>query len=320
MEKEIRINRINLLITKKCNLRCRMCDYRLSSFFLKEITFSDIINIIDQGKALGMKQLEISGGEPMVRKDIYDIISYATSQGIQVLIMTNGVLIGENEAEKLVQAGLNGIVISLEGNQEINDQIRGAGNYEKAINAIKYLKVYSDRIKIIKVGITVSKYNYQVIYPFTKFLFDDIGINAISYNAFNKDMLLERSYQQRNMEFDMKEEDIVELKDELEKIIMYSKYQEGEFPPESYMNKIPAYFEKKSMVPKHGCMSPMTGCCIDSSGQIFGCWSDGRIMGNILDNNLEDILLSEKYQKFCTDAREKRCNGCLSACFMNVHD
>ncbi|WP_455717595.1 radical SAM protein [Anaerosporobacter sp.] len=317
---EIKINRINLLITKKCNLRCRMCDYRLNSFFLKEITFSDIIKIIDQGKALGMKELEISGGEPMVRKDIYDIISYATSQGIQVLMMTNGVLIGEKEVKKLIEAGLNGIVISLEGNQDINDQIRGVGNYERAINAIKYFKEYSNQTNIIKVGMTISKYNYKVIHTFTKFLFDKIGINSISYNAFNKDMLLERTYQQRNLEFDMKEENIVELEEELEKIILYSKCHEGEFPPESYIKKIPDYFQKKTMVPKHGCISPMTGCCIDAAGQVFGCWSDGRIMGNVLENSLEEILLSEVYQIFCKDARERRCNGCLSACFMNIHE
>lgn len=318
----IKLNRINLLVTKKCNLRCRMCDYRISSFFQKELTFSDIIKIIDQGKALGMKQLEISGGEPMVRKDIYEIISYATSQGIQVLMMTNGVLIGETEVKKLIEAGLNGIVVSLEGYQEMNDQIRGKGNYEKAINAIKLFKEYSNEIRIIKIGMTISKYNYKLIYSFTKFLFEEIGINSISYNAFNKDMLLERTYKQRNLEFDMKEEDIIELEEELEKIILYSKCHEGdlEFPPESYLKKIPDYFKKESMVPEHGCFSPMTGCCIDPAGQVFGCWADSRKMGDILENDLEKILLSDVYQNFCKDARERRCVGCLSACFMNVHE
>ena len=73
----LNLKRLNLLITKRCNLHCRMCDYRLRSYFVKEIKYEKIEELLCEAKSIGVNQLEISGGEPMMHKDIYKIIKYA---------------------------------------------------------------------------------------------------------------------------------------------------------------------------------------------------------------------------------------------------
>src|SRR5690606_12895269 len=158
---KVSIKRLNLLISKRCNLHCRMCDYRLGSLFTKELTIDQIKDLIHDAVDLGLEQLELSGGEPMLYKDIYKVIEYGKSFGLKIMMMTNGVLIGEDEVEKLVFSGLQGVVISLEGFEEINDKIRGLGNYEKAINAIKGFQKQKKHMDFIKVGITISQYNYR---------------------------------------------------------------------------------------------------------------------------------------------------------------
>ena len=72
---DVKLERINLLITKECNLWCRMCDYRMFREDSRELTFQQIQSLIGDARDLGVKQLEITGGEPMLRSEVYDIAS-----------------------------------------------------------------------------------------------------------------------------------------------------------------------------------------------------------------------------------------------------
>lgn len=319
MDNEFNLKRLNLLITKRCNLHCRMCDYRLTSFFVKELSFDRIISLIDEASDMGLKQLEISGGEPMLRERIYEIIAYAASIGLKTMMMTNGVLIGKEEAKRLVDSDLNGVVISLEGWEEMNDAIRGKGSYKKAVSAIGYLKEWEDRLDFIKVGVTISKHNYLSIFPFTKYLFEELGINAISYNPFNKDMLMKANFENRKNEFVMEADFSGSLKNQLEMIIEYSKKIKGEFPPENYLRKIPGYFEGVSMVPNRGCTQPLEGCTVDSGGSVYPCWGESVLMGNLNESALKDIVASERYVNHCSRVAAGKCKGCLSACYVDIH-
>ncbi len=268
---------------------------------------------------MGLGQLELSGGEPMTRKDIFDIIALSKTLSLKTLMMTNGVLIREEEAAMLVDCGLNGVVISLEGFEELNDKIRGQGSYKKAIEAIKHFQKYSAKMDIIKVGITLSKYNYRFIFQFIKYLVEQIGVKIISINPFDGKMLFERNLEKRRNEFEISKELIPDIQEELEKIISYSKEAKVDIPAEDYLLKIPKYFEGEKMVPVSGCPDPSYGCSIDSNGGVYPCWGDPVLLGNIKEMSIKDILISNQYIEFCKAAMNGKCKGCLSACHSQIH-
>lgn len=316
---KIKLKRINLLVSKHCNLRCRMCDYRLNTILTKQLSLEQITDLLRDAACLGLELLELSGGEPMTRKDIYQIVEFSKKLKIKTLMMTNGVLIGEEQTDNLLESGLSGVVISLEGYEDLNDNIRGAGSYKKAIAAIKSFQRYSDKIELIKVGITLSRYNYKDIYSFIKYLREDIGVNSISINPFNGDMLFERNFERRKEEFVIPQELISEVHNEIEKIILYSKEASLDLPPENYLLSISKYFSKCNMVPLSGCSDPLYGCSIDSNGGVYPCWGEPNTIGNIKDTSIKDIVMSDKYVQFCKNALKGKCKGCLSACHSRVH-
>ncbi len=110
-----------------------------------ELSTDEAKNLIDQIADMGFIFLTITGGEPLTRKDIYELIRYATLKGILVTLCTNGSLIDGDTEDKLIRSGLKYASISLDGCKEFHDANR-SHTYDKTLSAIDYLK---------KKGITV---------------------------------------------------------------------------------------------------------------------------------------------------------------------
>jgi MoaA/NifB/PqqE/SkfB family radical SAM enzyme len=316
---QYKFSRVNFLITKFCNLRCRMCDYRIWNFHSKMMSINKIKSVIAEIKELGADTLELSGGEPMVRKDIYEIIGFANSQGLKVHLMTNGILIGKKEAEQLIECGLNAVSISLEGPEAINDKIRGCGNYGKALNALKCFEKYNNQNHIYtSVGITLSKYNYQHILSFCKFLLEDIGIGAITINPYESLMLVEKNRTIRESEFTI---DLALMSDFLEKlngIIKYALTMGKRMPSVNYLQKIPDYFSGKRVVPEGGCFMPQKSCALTMEGFVYPCWKSSKV-GDIKQTSLREIINSSAYQRSVNYALNGKCSGCLSSCYAEIY-
>ena len=132
---------IYLSPSHNCNLDCLMCGVKhvekgveLSSEVIKKV----IDEIADWPND---KVLMFTGGEPLLRKDIFELIDYSVSRGIPTEMVSNGTLIEERIAEKIINSGLQNIAISLDGvNSETHDLIGNRkGSYNLAIKAIKNL-------------------------------------------------------------------------------------------------------------------------------------------------------------------------------------
>lgn len=316
---DVSLNKLTLLITKRCNLWCRTCDYRATRNKYSEINLDQITQLISDAHELGLKQLVLTGGEPMLRKEIYDILDYASSLNVHNTVISNGTLIGEAEVDKLLKSGLNDISISLDCFQEINDQIRGEGSYQKALDALKSFCKYRDSMGSITVGITISKANYRYIFDFCRFLFEEIGVKSITFNPFNKYMLHPAKHRLIG-DFEITDDLIPGLELELDKIIAYSKVGKGTFwQNERYFKKIPHYFAGKSMVPSISCTEPLMGCVIEANGLVYPCIVEYVVAGDINVSSIKDIVRSEEYRSVCLRALRNKCRGCLNACYNNIH-
>jgi MoaA/NifB/PqqE/SkfB family radical SAM enzyme len=321
MEKKPVIKRLNLLVTKHCNLHCRMCDYpQFSSFYDKDFSLEQLKSVIREIAALGGELLELSGGEPMVRMEIYEIISFGRSLKLKTFMATNGVLIGPVEAAKLLESGLGSVLLSLEGPEPLNDKLRGPGNFQKTIHAIRsFLSHQAEYPDFeVMVGITLSKYNYQEIVQFSKFLLEEIGIHKITINPFAKEMLVGENYLSRPVEFNITGELIPDLSEKMQQLIKYAGSMPGKLPAPSYLDKIPDYFSGKKFIPKNGCQVPAYFCGITATGEVYPCWKTPPV-GNLNKMSLTEILCSSKAQKLRELASAGKCNGCLTSCYSEIY-
>jgi MoaA/NifB/PqqE/SkfB family radical SAM enzyme len=135
-------NLVNIILTRKCNLRCLQCDFwklvkdnGLSTDSWKKI-------ILDLRGYIGPFFLRFYGGEPFCRDDFLELINFCYKNGVAVLITTNGTLIDKKASVELAKNKVFLINISLDGfKAETHDRLRGVqGTYGKVMQAIEYLK------------------------------------------------------------------------------------------------------------------------------------------------------------------------------------
>ncbi len=125
-------------MTRRCNLKCVHCYAQAVDEHGKdEIDTNQAKVIIKDLAEFGAPVLLFSGGEPMVRKDLPELASYAVEQGMRAVISTNGTLITKEKAKVLKDIGLSYVGISLDGGEEIHDKFRGVqGAYRKALEGV----------------------------------------------------------------------------------------------------------------------------------------------------------------------------------------
>lgn len=125
--------------TRRCNLHCRHCySESQNRLYDGEMNSDEAKAFIDSLADFGVPVLLFSGGEPLMRPDLFDLVAHAKTRGIRAVISTNGTLIDENTAPKLKDAGLSYVGVSLDGLSEKHDAFRGVtGAFMKSIEGIR---------------------------------------------------------------------------------------------------------------------------------------------------------------------------------------
>ncbi|MFW5863471.1 MAG: 12,18-didecarboxysiroheme deacetylase [Desulfohalobiaceae bacterium] len=148
-------------ITRRCNLSCAHCYARAVSGKQTEFSTARAKEVIDDLAELGSPVLLFSGGEPLMRKDLPELASYAVQKGMRAVISSNGTLIDRAKARELKQIGLSYVGISLDGGQAVHDSFRGQdGAYTQALQGLE-----NCQLEGLKVGLrfTVFRQNMQEV-------------------------------------------------------------------------------------------------------------------------------------------------------------
>lgn len=121
-------------ITDRCNFNCVHC-YNARN--RDDLSYSQILNVLEQLKKIGVEKIKYGGGEPLVRKDFLDILAKTISMGFDVTFSTNGYLIEPKTVQKIKDSGLTRIQVSLDGNEGVHNFLRqNSSAYSGAVNAI----------------------------------------------------------------------------------------------------------------------------------------------------------------------------------------
>lgn len=147
----------NLL--RRCNLTCRHC-YATSadSEFRDELDTAEALGVIDQLHEAGVRVLILSGGEPLLRPDIFQLADYARDKGFFVALSTNGTLIDEGNIARIAQARFDYVGISIDGLEAVHDDWRQLkGSFAASMHAIDLCRQHD-----IRVGLrtTLTQNNY----------------------------------------------------------------------------------------------------------------------------------------------------------------
>jgi radical SAM protein with 4Fe4S-binding SPASM domain len=150
-------------LTYRCNERCAHC--YLPHHDAGELATAEIIRVIRQLADAGTLFLTLSGGEPLVRKDFFEIVAFARSLQFSVKLKTNGILIGAREATRLRALGVEKVQISIYSHRaEVHDSItRVKGSFGRSIQAIGFLKERGLKVAIATVLMNQNRDDYREV-------------------------------------------------------------------------------------------------------------------------------------------------------------
>ncbi|HEV7484868.1 MAG TPA: radical SAM protein [Thermoanaerobaculia bacterium] len=166
--------------TRTCNLACIYCYADAETArFANELTTDEARAMIEDLALMNVPSLLISGGEPLVRPDIFELAAYATSLGVRVTFSTNGTLITPEKARRIADSGVTYVGISVDGDETRHDRMRGRiGAFGDTIRGIR-----NCRDAGIRVGVrfTVTQDNLDEIDSVFRMV-EDEGIGRLCLN------------------------------------------------------------------------------------------------------------------------------------------
>lgn len=330
--------------TIRCNLKCKMC-YQGQTRALRrnELTSGEAAVIF--GKLKGrVNEIKMVGGEPFVRDDIFNLISFWDKGGERIILQTNLTLLGEKGIEKLKNyKHISDVLTSLDGPPAVHDAVRGVpGAFGKLKESILNLKKHRPDTPITIFATMLLNDDFGSLFKLVDTV-KDLGINTVNalfeqvYSAneikaareiFKKEFGWEEdSYrlntQMRDPSFELSLDTEAVCKN-LDKLRRYgfAKKCFVNFVPFNYYKNVDIYLGKKKARPF--CLKLMAPeLRINQTGDVIWCDVIEKSFGNLLEKSPDEIWLSEDYQKFRKRLFEKGgfpiCYRCCKAHYIDVN-
>lgn len=284
---------LRFAVTSNCNFNCKYCN--TNNNLIPELKNKEIKEILAAAHNIGIMKIHWTGGEPLVKKNLYKYIQYAKDLGYrEQAITTNGFLL-EEQATKIINAGISRVNVSLDTlNNKKFEEITGRDGLQKVLSGIN--KVLEDSNCKIKINMVVMKDNIEEINDFiafankvnNKFKKERIIIRFLQFFPCNPNQLSEKGQEYWRDEYITEEAIINEIKKKGNTIEIKKEKVEGDNPTIKYFNVngnttigILAMFSWK--YPCGGCFKLR----ITPFGYASCCLNDEK-MYKIIDTTLEE--------------------------------
>jgi len=304
---------IYLSLSHKCTYSCQMCGV-VKILKGHELRTTDVKRIFDEVSGWDWDfTIVITGGEPFLRNDIFDILKYAHDLDLNIEVVSNGSLITQDIAENIMSCGLSNIAISLDGaREETHDFIREKGAFKKAVQALRYLVAAKKKARggpQISVWTTIMRENVRELFNIIP-LVVDLGVECLVYHPV---IVAQEDMQNTspNARFWLKEADIHELKNQIDKIVDYRKN-----------NGLVAFLHDPYLWIKHfqnqlsksdwKC-NPFVFTNIGPDGEVRSC---GAAFGNINKLSFQECLNTADAHK-ARSVMKSCAKPCLQTCWAN---
>jgi AdoMet-dependent heme synthase len=312
-------------LTERCTLRCRHC-YQTGGK-VAEMELPEAGQVIDH-VAHTLKAWEeayeiafspsfnVTGGEPFLRKDIFQVLEGIGTWGFDTYILSNGILIDREKAKRLSDLSVKGVQVSLEGPEKIHDSIRGKGSLAGALKGVSHLLEAGIRVTL---NVTLSTVNADYFEEMIN-LASHTGVQRLGFSR-----LVPSGRGRRMLATMLDAERVREL---YEKI--FSTSREGltivTGDPVASQFTSPAPAGEAGNIPMGGCAAGVSGLTLLADGTIMACRRLAVPVGNILRDSLRELWATSpvleslrdrsKYRGKCgTCRRWEHCRGCRAIAY-----
>jgi len=301
-------------ITCDCNLRCKHCLSDSGKPHPNELNTLEAKKLIDSLEKMKVFNIDFSGGEPLIRPDIFELLEYASQKKICINLITNGALITKEIIDRLENTNIFQLQLSIDGIGNTHEDFRGIkGSYERTINSIKLLRNANYGVVVSSV---VTKQNINEL-PKIIDVAIDLGVSSYKTTLFmptgrgkkNEDELL--LTQQDVKKFTLM---MIEKKKEIGDKFNISCETDYPWLVESTDTKNSKSLKLEDSS-KIGCSAGNSSFYITSEGKITPCpFLRNYVAGDICKQNLKDIWdnspIFDVFRNITRDDLKGKCNEC----------
>lgn len=313
--------------TYKCNLNCKHCYSNSGNISKNELSTEEAIKVVDQLADFGVTSLAFSGGEPLMRKDFFEVAGHAVDAGLYVSLATNGTLLTEENVRKLKEIGIHYVEVSVDGaNAKTHDYFRGKnGAFEQTLQGLKNCM---NKNICTCIAITGTKNNLKEV-PAVLEMAEEMGIDRFTLFNFvptgrGKDIVAADPSPQEREEllrlFNEKLSEnhkiaILSTTPQLARVALqcHSPTQEDLIMPLAHMEATKINKRAKALADFiGGCGAGRFYCAISPEGDVQPCVFMPLVVGNLKTEKLADIWFTSQVFKDLRDRQnlKGRCSKC----------
>lgn len=316
---------VGMYITQRCNLGCKMCYVRKETD-PKELPTADMKRVFHRIRNVASR-FAMAGGEPLMREDIAELLEYANGEGLRPELLTNATLITKEIAKAIVKY-CKGIIVSIEGDRETHDSIRGKGSFDKTMRGIRLVREAGDTI--IRINATISKLNVAKLDEIVDIASDLKCGLSFQHLIFSTPEQTEQHKQALKDVLDMggntiprtisnlNELDIDLLIRELRISETKANYVGLRFhttPPLWEEEQIWQWYSGLEPIDSLGCVHPWNVLFMRQDGEVLPCEFIQYPLGNLAEQEMEEIWNGDKARHFRKTWRERGLfPGCVRCC------
>ena len=272
-----------LELTYRCNCRCQFCErWKIGpKMASKELTTKEVKKLLTEAYQLGVRYIGLTGGEPFLRKDIFEIGKFAKKMGFNITVASNGTLLNRKNIKDVI-AAFDSVAISMDGvTKETHDSLRGVeGVYDKAMGALALLKKW--RVPVV-VNMVVTQKNFMEI---------DKYIQFFSKKRIPIQLTPVHEYQVSHLKVKpaLKQIDIKQFRK-----IWGNLSKKYPFLNSGYYQRVPTFLSKPNkLLGAYTCFAGAVMFFVNPHGEVFPCEFNRTRMGNIREEPLAVIWKKAK--------------------------
>lgn len=313
--------------TLRCDSRCLYCELGQGTLrsIQHEMETQEFFNFFDELKELGTKTVSFSGGEPTLRRDLAELVSYAKKCGFYVGVGTSGTLMTRDLAKRLVDANVDLIQFSIDSaHPKVHDQLRGVqGSWGKVTNALKYIDFFRKKMKTktkIVVNTVITMLNFETldeILDLKSFLdFDQINFLPL-YESVQSPFIDKLRLGNDEIEYFTQN-----IAPRIEEKALRSDIKANAYAFGKKGNSSDREIEPHRVYESTYCFMPWFYLEVLPNGDVIPCNHAGTemVMGNVLTQTFRNIWNGKKYVEFrkhCKPPSFTMCHNCW--CFLDTN-
>lgn len=278
-------------LTENCQAKCISCDY-WKTHWKDGIDTDRAVALVNEIGDLGIRSLRFTGGEPLIRKDFFEILRKSnTSNFKRIIIQTNGLLL-KRFANEVNESPITNVNVSIDGMREANDRIRGIqGYFDLALEGVRGLQKKRVAFSVTLNGISARE------------------LGELAEVAHGAGADLEFNILSRNLFF-LKNADIAAMWRDRGNVAAIEKFLRDIMKRPAYeVDYISKYYNNEA-IEEPPCVLGFLQVFVLSNGDVLtGCYSLPPV-GNILKNSLREIIESGFYTRQAEAMVRRECPGC----------